>query len=66
MIIKAEQYARYIRKGIYDILNLDYLERFYVGLIRALSFSRLQQSQEQLMTELDTAQISGTVSSRRQ
>ena len=52
----ATQYTSYVRKGIYDIINLDYPERFYFGLIRALSFSRLQQSQEQLMTELDNAQ----------
>ncbi|NLN56660.1 MAG: diguanylate phosphodiesterase, partial [Gammaproteobacteria bacterium] len=51
------QYTNYIRKGIYDIVNLDFPERFYFGLIRALSFSRLQQSQEQLMTELENAQI---------
>jgi len=54
---QAEQYAQYIRKGVYDILNFDYLERFYVGLVRALSFSRLSQSQQHLMTELETAQI---------
>ncbi|WP_168525739.1 EAL domain-containing protein [Acinetobacter sp. A3] len=53
----ATQYTNYIRKGIYDIVNLDFPERFYFGLIRALSFSRLQQSQEQLMTELENAQI---------
>ncbi|WP_180000812.1 EAL domain-containing protein [Acinetobacter sp. YH12255] len=53
---QAEQYAQYIRKGVYDILNFDYLERFYVGLVRALSFSRLSQSQQHLMTELETAQ----------
>ena len=52
----ATQYTSYVRKGIYDIINLDYPERFYFGLIRALSFSRLQQSQEQLMTELENAQ----------
>ncbi|MEN8350468.1 EAL domain-containing protein [Acinetobacter towneri] len=52
----ATQYTCYVRKGIYDIINLDYPERFYFGLIRALSFSRLQQSQEQLMTELENAQ----------
>ena len=54
---RAEQYAQYIHKGIYDILNFDYLERFYVGLVRALSFSRLSQTQQYLMNELETAQI---------
>ena len=54
---RAEQYAQYIHKGIYDILNFDYLERFYVGLVRVLSFSRLSQTQQYLMNELETAQI---------
>src|SRR5690606_9134999 len=27
---QAEQYPNYIRKGIYDILNLDYPDRFYL------------------------------------
>ena len=52
-----EQYAQYIRKGVYDILNFDYMERFYVGLVRALSFSRLSQRQQHLTEELETAQI---------
>ncbi|TSH78485.1 EAL domain-containing protein [Acinetobacter sp. RF15A] len=53
---KAEQYAQYVHKGIYDILNLDYPERFYIGLVRALSFSRGLQTQQHLMNELETAQ----------
>ena len=27
---QAEQYAQYIRKGIFDILNLDYPDRFFL------------------------------------
>ncbi|WP_034588578.1 EAL domain-containing protein [Acinetobacter sp. HR7] len=54
---QPEQYADYIRKGIYDILNLDYPERFYVGLVRALSFSRMNQTQQHLLEELETVQI---------
>ncbi|AXY56385.1 EAL domain-containing protein [Acinetobacter chinensis] len=53
---EAEKYTSYIRKGVFDILNLEYTDRFYLGLIRALSFSRLQQAQEHLMEELETAQ----------
>lgn len=53
---QAEQYAGYIRKGIYDILNLDYPDRFYLGLLRALSFSRLMLTQQHLMDELESAQ----------
>ncbi|OTG83323.1 diguanylate phosphodiesterase [Acinetobacter sp. ANC 5054] len=54
---QAEQYAGLIKKGIYDIVDLAEPENFYIGLIRALSFSRLQQSQQHLMEELETAQI---------
>lgn len=50
------QYASYIRKGIYDILDLEYADRFYMGLIRALSFSRLLLKQQHLMHELESAQ----------
>lgn len=53
---QAEHYAQYIHKGIYDILNFDYLERFYVGLVRALSFSRVSQTQQHLLNELEAAQ----------
>ncbi|QCO21720.1 EAL domain-containing protein [Acinetobacter cumulans] len=53
---QADQYPAYVHKGIYDILNLDYPDRFYLGLIRALSFSRLMQTQQQLLNELETAQ----------
>ena len=53
---QADQYPTYIHKGIYDILNLEYQDRFYIGLVRALSFSRLMQTQKQLTNELETAQ----------
>jgi len=53
---QADQYAAYIRKGVYDILNLDYPDRFYLGLLRALSLSRLVLTQQHLMKELETAQ----------
>lgn len=54
---QPEQYAHYIQKGIFDILNLNFSERFQLGLVRALSFSRLLQTQQHLMNELETAQI---------
>ncbi|WP_180004884.1 MULTISPECIES: EAL domain-containing protein [unclassified Acinetobacter] len=54
---QAEQYASLVKKGIYDIVDIAEPESFYFGLIRALSFSRLQQSQQHLMEELETAQI---------
>ena len=53
---QADQYAAYIRKGVYDILNLDYPDRFYLGLLRALSLSRLVLTQQHLMEQLETAQ----------
>ncbi len=53
---QADQYANYVRKGIYDILNLDYLDRFYIGLLRALSLSRILLTQQHLMDELESAQ----------
>lgn len=52
----TQSYPSYIRKGIYDIINLDFPERCYYGLMRALSFSRALQSQKQLMQELETFQ----------
>jgi EAL domain-containing protein (putative c-di-GMP-specific phosphodiesterase class I)/PAS domain-containing protein len=51
------QYANYVHKGIYDILSLENPDHFYIGFIRALSFSRLVQTQQHLMDELETAQI---------
>ncbi|MFV0467885.1 MAG: hypothetical protein ACK5MK_03035, partial [Dysgonomonas sp.] len=53
---EASQYANYIRKGVYDVANLDYPERFYLSLLRALSFSRLNQGQQHLMQELENVQ----------
>ncbi|MCF9035312.1 EAL domain-containing protein, partial [Acinetobacter nectaris] len=47
------QYVSYINKGIYDLFNLDYIERFYIGLLRTFSFSRSIQLQKKLETELE-------------
>ena len=53
---EPDQYVTYIRKGIYDVTNLDYPDRFYLSLLRALSFSRLNQGQQHLMQELENVQ----------
>lgn len=50
-----EQYQNYIHKGLYDVLNFDYVERFYIGLIRALSYSRTLQIQKRILNDLDNA-----------
>ncbi|MEN8367119.1 EAL domain-containing protein [Acinetobacter bereziniae] len=49
------QYQSYIQKGIYDVVNLEYTERFYISLIRALSYSRTLQSKQHLLTDLESA-----------
>lgn len=51
-----EQYMTFINKGIYDLVNLDYSARFYIDVIRALSYSRLVQTQQHLEDELENAQ----------
>lgn len=50
-----DQYLSYIQKGIYEVINLEYTERFYVSLIRALSYSRMLQAQKHLLTDLENA-----------
>lgn len=52
----ATQYSHYIYKGIYEILNLDFPERFYIGMVRALSYYRLVQTNQRLSGELETVQ----------
>ncbi len=52
---QPEQYLSYIQKGIYDVVNLEYTERFYVSLIRALSYSRTQQTKNHLLNDLENA-----------
>jgi EAL domain-containing protein (putative c-di-GMP-specific phosphodiesterase class I)/PAS domain-containing protein len=61
LLIKADdyqedQYATLVRKGIYDAVSLDQPEDFYLILLRALAFSRLNQSQQHLLDELETLQ----------
>ncbi|MFW3961967.1 EAL domain-containing protein [Acinetobacter radioresistens] len=61
LLIKPDQYEpaqynHYIYKGVYDVINLDFPERFYIGLVRALSYYRLVQAQQRLSIELEMAQ----------
>lgn len=51
----TDQYSSYIHKGIYDVLNLDSPDRFYIALVRALSYSRSVQSQQNLLNDLESA-----------
>lgn len=48
------QYSRYLHKGTYDVVGLDTPDHFYLSLVRALSFSRLEQNQAYLLNELET------------
>ena len=50
-----EQYLSYIQKGIYDVINLEYIERFYISLVRALSYSRTLQAKNHLVNDLESA-----------
>jgi len=52
----ADQYQTYIHKGIYDVLNLKSPEKFYISIVRALSYSRLVQAEHRLLSELEAAQ----------
>jgi len=52
----SDKFQNYIHKGIYDVLNLKAPERFYISIIRALSFSRLVQAEHRLLDELEAAQ----------
>ncbi|MCH7337093.1 EAL domain-containing protein [Acinetobacter sp. NIPH 2699] len=53
---KAEQYQTYIHKGIYDVLDLASPEKFYIDIVRTLSYSRLVQAEHRLLSELEAAQ----------
>ncbi|WP_151980198.1 EAL domain-containing protein [Acinetobacter guerrae] len=51
----STEYLSYIHKGIYEIIDLKAPEQLYIALVRALSYSRLQQNEQRLLEELDTA-----------
>lgn len=62
LLLKADdfqddQYTALVRKGIYDAVDLNQPEDFYFILLRALAFSRLHQTQQQLLDELETLQV---------
>ena len=61
-----EQYPSYIHKGVYDVLNLDSHEQFYITLVRALSFSRSLQIQQNLLDDLENAKIQTQVLAEEQ
>ena len=52
---QSEQYLSYIQKGVYDVIDLEHTERFYVSLIRALSYSRTLQAKNNLLDDLENA-----------
>ncbi len=51
---QTQQYQSYIQKGIYDVVPLEPLDYFYITLVRTLSYSRLLQTEQRLLAELDT------------
>ncbi|RZF55946.1 EAL domain-containing protein [Acinetobacter halotolerans] len=53
---QTDQYQSYIHKGIYDVLNLESPEKFYINIVRTLSYSRLVQAEHRLLSELEAAQ----------
>lgn len=51
---QPQQYQTYIHKGIYDVVQLEPLDYFYITLIRTLSYSHLLQTEQRLTSELET------------
>ncbi len=49
------QYQSFIHKGIYDVVDPNNAEHFYIGALRALSYSRTLQTQRHLLSDLDLA-----------
>lgn len=52
----AQDYTAYIHKGVYEVIHVQEPEHVYISILKALSCSRLQQSQARLLDELDTFQ----------
>lgn len=52
-----QQYATYIHKGIYDVLDLNHVDTFYISTTRALSYSRVMQSKTNLLSDLESVKI---------
>ncbi|MCU4412860.1 EAL domain-containing protein [Acinetobacter sp. WU_MDCI_Axc73] len=53
----ANDYLSYIHKGVYEIIDLKVPEHLYIAIARALSYSRLQQNEQRLLEELDSAHL---------
>ena len=53
----ADQYEAYLHRGIYEVINLDHPELFYIRTVRALSYSRTLQSNHNLLTDLENVQL---------
>ncbi len=51
-----EQYQSYINKGIYDVVDLDFPDRFYISFVRAYTYSRSLQMQKLLHKQLEHLQ----------
>lgn len=51
-----EQYQSYINKGIYDVVDLDFPDRFYISFVRAFTYSRALQMQNLLHKQLEHLQ----------
>lgn len=53
---QTSDYAQYIQRGIYEIVDLNQTEHFYISVSRALAYSRLLQAENRLNCELINAQ----------
>ncbi|NHB56973.1 EAL domain-containing protein [Acinetobacter sp. 194] len=50
-------YQGFIHKGIYDVIHLNDKNHFYINIIRALSYSRSIQIQQNLSNDLENAKL---------
>lgn len=50
-------YKNYIAQGVYEILNLEYPERFYISIMRGLNYYRALEYQNILENDLLKAQL---------
>lgn len=51
-----EDYTHYIQRGVYELVDLNHPEHFYIIAARALAYSRLLQNERRLGNELQQAQ----------
>lgn len=52
-----EEYLSYIQKGIYDVVNLNHQDQFYISLMRGLSYSRTLQIEKNLANDLENVRL---------